>query len=53
MEVDSVVYNTVLAACVTAERLDEARKLLDQMVKAGGVTDVITYNTLAKALKIG
>ena len=26
----------------------EARKLLDQMVAAGGVTDVITYNTLAK-----
>ena len=45
---DSVVYNTVLAACVSAEQLDEARKLLDQMVAAGGVTDVITYNTLAK-----
>ena len=48
VEVDSVVYNTVLAACVSAEQLDLARKLLDQMVEAGGVTDVITYNTLAK-----
>jgi len=48
VEVDSVVYNTVLAACVSAEQLDQARKLLDQMVAAGGVTDVITYNTLAK-----
>ncbi|CAJ1397197.1 unnamed protein product [Effrenium voratum] len=48
VEVDSVVYNTVLAACVSAEQLDQARKLLDDMVEAGGVTDVITYNTLAK-----
>jgi len=48
VEVDSVVYNTVLAACVSAEQLDQARKLLDQMVETGGVTDVITYNTLAK-----
>mmetsp|Transcript_6571 Transcript_6571/g.15472 ORF Transcript_6571/g.15472 Transcript_6571/m.15472 type:complete len:625 (-) Transcript_6571:25-1899(-) len=48
VEVDSVVYNTVLAACVSAEQLDKARQLLDDMVAAGGVTDVITYNTLAK-----
>jgi len=48
VEIDSVVYNTVLASCVAAEQVDKARTLLDDMVSAGNVTDVITYNTLAK-----
>jgi len=46
--VDSVVYNTVLATCVTADRVEEARTLLGEMEAVGGVADVITYNTLAK-----
>jgi len=48
VEIDSVIYNTVLATCVSADQLDKARQLLDDMVSAGGVADVITYNTLAK-----
>eukprot|EP00441_Pelagodinium_beii_P025180 CAMPEP_0197653212 /NCGR_PEP_ID=MMETSP1338-20131121/34918_1 /TAXON_ID=43686 ORGANISM="Pelagodinium beii, Strain RCC1491" /NCGR_SAMPLE_ID=MMETSP1338 /ASSEMBLY_ACC=CAM_ASM_000754 /LENGTH=631 /DNA_ID=CAMNT_0043228247 /DNA_START=110 /DNA_END=2005 /DNA_ORIENTATION=- len=48
VEIDSVIYNTVLATCVSAEQLDKARGLLDDMVMADNVTDVITYNTLAK-----
>eukprot|EP00930_Biecheleria_cincta_P008530 TRINITY_DN1099_c0_g3_i1.p1 TRINITY_DN1099_c0_g3~~TRINITY_DN1099_c0_g3_i1.p1 ORF type:complete len:611 (+),score=125.58 TRINITY_DN1099_c0_g3_i1:124-1956(+) len=47
-QIDSVTYNTVLAACVSADQLDRARQLLDDMLAAGGVADVITYNTLAK-----
>lgn len=48
LEVDTVVYNTVLSACVSADRIGEARKLLDEMQHVEGVTDVITYNTLMK-----
>lgn len=48
VEIDSVIYNTVLATCVGADQLDMARQLLDDMVSSGGVADVITYNTLAK-----
>jgi len=48
VEVDSVVYNTTLATCVTASQTDRARELLREMESAGGVADVITYNTLAK-----
>jgi len=46
--IDTVVYNTVLAACVAADRVEEARILLGEMEAVGGVTDVITYNLLAK-----
>jgi len=48
LEITGIVYNTALACCVSAEKLDEARKLLDAIVEAGEVADVITYNTLAK-----
>lgn len=46
VEIDNVVYNTVLATCVSAEQLDQASQLLKEM--SGGIADVITYNTLAK-----
>lgn len=48
VEIDSVVYNTALATCVSADNVDQARALLEDMEKVGGVADVITYNTLAK-----
>jgi len=48
LEMTGIVYNTALACCVSAEKLDEAKQLLDDIVQAGGVADVITYNTLAK-----
>lgn len=48
IDIDSVVYNTILATCVAANQVDEARKLLEEMERIDGVTDVITYNTLMK-----
>lgn len=50
MDIDSVVYNTTLAACVSGEQLDTARRLLQEMEigQSIAVADVITYNTLAK-----
>ena len=42
----ALVCSQTSLTCVNAAK---ARKLLDQMVETGGVTDVITYNTLAKA----
>uniref|UniRef100_A0A7S1RE49 Pentacotripeptide-repeat region of PRORP domain-containing protein n=1 Tax=Alexandrium catenella TaxID=2925 RepID=A0A7S1RE49_ALECA len=48
VEIDSIVYNTALATCVAADRVDQARALLEEMERVGGVADVITYNTLAK-----
>jgi len=50
MDIDSVVYNTTLAACVSCEQLDIARRLLQDIEVGPGsaVADVITYNTLAK-----
>jgi pentatricopeptide repeat protein len=48
LDIDNVVYNTVLATCVSSEQLEGARVLLEDMTKHGAVADVITYNTLAK-----
>jgi pentatricopeptide repeat protein len=48
MEVDNVIYNTVLATCVSADEISEARKLLQEMDTVGAAPDVITYNTLIK-----
>lgn len=48
LTVDSVMYNTALATCVTANQPDEARALLEEMEASNGVADVITYNTLSK-----
>lgn len=46
VDIDSVSYNTALAACAAADRLDQARELLELMEKAGDTADVITYNVL-------
>lgn len=46
--IDSVVYNTALGTCVSADKIDEARGLLEQMEQTQGLADVITYNTLMK-----
>jgi len=48
IDVDSVIYNTALAACVTASQVDIARKLLEEMDGVSRVADVITYNTVMK-----
>jgi len=48
LDIDSVIYNTALATCVSADHVDDARSLLEEMHKTDGVTDVITYNTLLK-----
>jgi len=48
VSIDGIVYNTVLAVCVAADRVKEACTLLDEMEAVGGLADVITYNTLAK-----
>merc|ERR1719473_1630032 len=48
VEIDSIIYNTVLACCVTSNQIHHARRLLEEMAEAGSVTDVITYNTLMK-----
>jgi len=48
VQIDSVIYNTILACCVSANQIDLARTLLQEMDEAGDVSDVITYNTLIK-----
>eukprot|EP00927_Polykrikos_kofoidii_P030424 TRINITY_DN2615_c0_g1_i8.p1 TRINITY_DN2615_c0_g1~~TRINITY_DN2615_c0_g1_i8.p1 ORF type:complete len:663 (-),score=90.26 TRINITY_DN2615_c0_g1_i8:76-2064(-) len=48
IEIDSVIYNTALAACVTASQVDIARKLLEEMDGVSIVADVVTYNTVMK-----
>lgn len=47
-EINSVVYNTVLDACVECHSLKEAEAWMCQM-KEGGFADVVSYNTLIKA----
>jgi len=48
LEVNSFIFNTVLASCVSANEIGEARKLLTEMSSTSGCVDVITYNTLIK-----
>lgn len=48
MEIDTVMFNTALSACVSADRVDQARKLLEDIEYDGGLSDQITYNTLMK-----
>mmetsp|Transcript_38499 Transcript_38499/g.59942 ORF Transcript_38499/g.59942 Transcript_38499/m.59942 type:complete len:637 (-) Transcript_38499:7-1917(-) len=48
IEIDCVIYNTCLATCVSADEMDKAKILLDEMERTEGVADVITYNTLMK-----
>merc|ERR1719258_351380 len=48
VEIDSIIYNTVLACCVSSNQVQHARRLLEEMAKVGSVSDVITYNTLMK-----
>eukprot|EP00933_Yihiella_yeosuensis_P072710 TRINITY_DN811_c0_g2_i1.p1 TRINITY_DN811_c0_g2~~TRINITY_DN811_c0_g2_i1.p1 ORF type:complete len:1116 (-),score=308.71 TRINITY_DN811_c0_g2_i1:300-3647(-) len=47
-ECNSVVYNTVLDACVENNALKEAEVWMDQM-KKDGLADVVSYNTVIKA----
>lgn len=48
LEIDNFIYNTALATCVSADRMDAAQSMLEEMSCVGGVTDVITYNTVMK-----
>jgi len=47
-ELNSVVYNTVLDACVECAQLEKATAWMEQM-KADEMADVVSYNTLIKA----
>mmetsp|Transcript_63422 Transcript_63422/g.151587 ORF Transcript_63422/g.151587 Transcript_63422/m.151587 type:complete len:1084 (-) Transcript_63422:132-3383(-) len=47
-ELNSVVYNTVLDACVECSQLEKAQAWMKQM-KKDGMSDVVSYNTLIKA----
>merc|ERR1719210_325667 len=48
LEIDSIMYNTALATCVSADQLSQASLLLDEMEDAKCEVDVIAYNTLSK-----
>jgi len=48
LDIDIVLYNTSLATCVGAGKVDQACVLLDAMEKVVGVADVVTYNTILK-----
>jgi len=48
LDIDSVAYNTALATCVAANKISEARALLELMELTDGIADVVTYNTLSK-----
>lgn len=45
---DTMLYNTTLATCVAAGKVDQARALLDARGGLDGAADVITYNTIMK-----
>merc|ERR1719238_1583512 len=45
---NSVVYNTVLDACVECQDLEAAEKWM-RTTKEAGMSDVVSYNTLIKA----
>lgn len=47
-ELNSVVYNTVLDACVECSQMRKAQSWMEQM-KKDGMADVVSYNTLIKA----
>merc|ERR1719199_1787156 len=47
-ELNSVIYNTVLDACVECRDLKAAEAWMERMKKAG-MTDVVSFNTLIKA----
>merc|ERR1719157_197046 len=42
------MYNTALGTCVSANQIDKAKGLLEEMESTQGLADVITYNTLMK-----
>jgi len=48
VDLNSVIYNTVLDACVECQDLNAAESWVDRM-KTDGMTDVVTFNTLIKA----
>merc|ERR1719236_202005 len=48
VDLNSVVYNTVLDACVECHDLQAAEAWMEQMQEAG-MADVVSFNTLIKA----
>lgn len=48
VELNSVVYNTMLDACVECNQLEKATSWMEQM-KKDGMADVVSYNTLIKS----
>mmetsp|Transcript_9414 Transcript_9414/g.29064 ORF Transcript_9414/g.29064 Transcript_9414/m.29064 type:complete len:1016 (-) Transcript_9414:212-3259(-) len=52
LELNGVVYNTVLEACVECQDLKAAEAWMEETKKAG-FADVVSYNTLIKAHLLG
>jgi len=48
IEIDCVQYNTTLATCVSAGKVDQACELLHALEGSSDLADVITYNTIMK-----
>jgi pentatricopeptide repeat protein len=48
VDLNPVIYNTVLDACVECRDLQAAEKWMQEMKKAG-MTDVVSFNTLIKS----
>merc|ERR1719473_1789278 len=48
VDLNSVIYNTVLDACVECRDLQAAEEWMEQTKKAG-MADVVSFNTLIKA----
>mmetsp|Transcript_146127 Transcript_146127/g.269691 ORF Transcript_146127/g.269691 Transcript_146127/m.269691 type:complete len:1103 (+) Transcript_146127:138-3446(+) len=52
MDLNSVVYNTVLDACVQCQNLKAAEAWMEK-IKEAGMADVVSFNTLIKAHLMG
>merc|ERR1719284_50360 len=48
LEMNSIIHNAVLDACVECKDLPAAEKWMEEM-KAAGVADVVSFNTIMKA----
>merc|ERR1719409_1959786 len=48
VDLNSIIYNTVLDACVECRDIQAAEAWMEQTKKAG-MADVVSYNTLIKA----
>ena len=49
LEMNSIIHNAVLDACVECKDLPAAEKWMQEM-KAAGVADVVSFNTIMKVV---